>query len=58
MTQETFLDLVELMRKTQREYFATRSPQALTRARKFEKEVDLALIDIRENGFGTGLFPD
>lgn len=57
MTKDTFLDLVELMRKTQREYFATRSPQALTRARKFEKEVDLALIDIRENGFGTGLFP-
>ena len=58
MTQETFLDLVELMRKAQREYFSTRSPQALTRARKLEKDVDTALVDIRENGFGTGLFPD
>lgn len=58
MTQETFLDLVELMRKVQKEYFATRSPQALTRARKLEKDVDSALIDISKNGFGAGLFPD
>lgn len=46
------------MRKVQKEYFATRSPQALTRARKLEKDVDSALIDVRKNGFGAGLFPD
>jgi len=35
-----FFNLVKAMREAQREYFSTRSPQALTKARQLERRVD------------------
>lgn len=44
MTFETkLLELVDQMRAAQREYFKTRSPAAMDRAKKLEREVDRQL---------------
>lgn len=38
-----FFNLVKAMREAQKEYFATRSHAALTRARSLERNVDAAI---------------
>jgi hypothetical protein len=40
MTTGQFADLVLEMRKAQKEYFKYRSPEALTRSKQLEKQVD------------------
>ena len=40
MNAKEFFDLVSSMRKSQREYFATRSSEALEKSKRLEKEVD------------------
>lgn len=35
-----FFDLVSEMRKAQKEYFKTRSPESLTRSKDLERQVD------------------
>lgn len=45
-----FLNLVDEMRKTQREYFATRSYASLKKSKQLEKRVDECIASIkREN---------
>lgn len=40
MNNKQFFDLVTSMRTAQKEYFAHRTPDALSRARRLEAEVD------------------
>ena len=40
MNAKEFFDLVNSMRKAQREYFATRSSDALELSKRLEREVD------------------
>ena len=40
MTTGQFADIVLEMRKAQKEYFKYRSPEALTRSKQLEKQVD------------------
>lgn len=44
----TFISLVEEMRKAQREYFRGRMGRDLDRAKKYEKEVDRTIKEYRE----------
>lgn len=44
----TFIALVEKMRKAQREYFRGRMGRDLDRAKKYEKEVDRTIKEYRE----------
>lgn len=53
MNAREFFDLVSSMRKTQKEYFATRDPAALKRSKQLEHEVD-AEIDRVETILKTG----
>jgi hypothetical protein len=45
---DQFINEVRLMRKWQREYFKTRSPEALRYAKSYEKRVDEALERIEQ----------
>ena len=45
---QTFVALVEQMRKAQREYFRGRMGRDLDRAKKYEKEVDRTIKEYRE----------
>lgn len=44
----TFIALVEEMRKAQREYFRGRMGRDLDRAKKYEKEVDRTIKEYRK----------
>lgn len=44
----TFIALVEEMRKAQREYFRGRMGRDLERAKKYEKEVDRTIREYRK----------
>lgn len=48
MSDDTLITAVEQMRHWQKEYFRTRSTQALDEAKKFEKQVDNLLIERRD----------
>ena len=53
MTTGEFADIVFEMRKAQKEYFKYRSPEALTRSKQLEKQVDEILFNRKkrlENG--------
>lgn len=43
-----FLDLVSEMRKAQKEYFKTRSPESLTRSKNLERQVDKEIQRVNE----------
>ena len=43
MDAKQFFNLVSSMRKSQREYFSTRSRDALERSKRLEKEVDMEI---------------
>jgi len=43
---EQFIELVTSMRTSQKEYFRTRSPDALTRSKTLEKQVDNYLLSV------------
>ena len=40
MDAKTFFDKVSQLRKTQKDYFRTRSGRALTESKRLEKEID------------------
>lgn len=48
MTHEQFLQTVRLMRHWQREFFRTRSQEALERSKDFEAKVDTYIASIYE----------
>jgi hypothetical protein len=43
MSYDEFIDLVESMRKAQKDYFRTRLPSALENSKALEREVDRAV---------------
>lgn len=43
MKPKDFFDLVTLMRKSQREFFKTRSNEALRQSKALEKQVDIEI---------------
>ena len=49
MTVKEFADLVEKMRKAQKEYFKMRTGENLLIAKNFEKQVDDALEERQKN---------
>lgn len=51
-----FEQLVQDMRKAQKEYFKTRDANVLNKARDLESKVDKALKDIEEKEMGGSLF--
>ena len=65
---EQFIELVTSMRTAQKEYFRTRSPDALNRSKTLEKQVDNYLLSVDQpklfwmstckNCYGTGEEPD
>lgn len=54
MDLKQFAELVAIMRHTQKEYFRTRSGDALSESKRLERKVDLALVEI--NTPQQGLF--
>ena len=52
---EMVLELVAQMRSAQKEYFSTRTKDALNKAKRLELEVDKALGDVR-NSINFGVF--
>ena len=52
MTDKEFRALVAAMRDRQKEYFRTRTHEALTGSKRLEKLVDEELWDQTELGFG------
>lgn len=55
MNTPEFIDLVAKMRAAQREYFRTRSHDALESSKNYERDVDAALRELRG---GPGLFEE
>lgn len=51
-----FLNLVDEMRKTQREYFATRSYASLKKSKQLEKRVDVCIASIKREKIQTKTF--
>lgn len=54
MTIQEFYNLVELMRKAQKEYFKTRSSLWLQKSIKYEKEVDNEIGRYNKEFFSEG----
>lgn len=53
MKPKEFFDKVVQMREAQKEYFRTRSPQALSESKRLEREIDAEIKrvnDIMNNG--------
>lgn len=48
MNAEQFFRLVEQMRKKQKEYFDTRSPQVLKDSKELEKQVDTEIKRVNQ----------
>lgn len=48
MTLREFVYEVAIMRQAQRDYFRTRDPQTLRRCKWEEKQVDLAILDLKK----------
>ena len=46
MDLKQFAELVAIMRHSQKEYFRTRSNDALSESKRLERKVDLALAEI------------
>lgn len=51
-----FLNLVDEMRKTQREYFATRSYASLKKSKQLEKRVDECIASIKRDNIQSKTF--
>lgn len=51
-----FLNLVDEMRKTQREYFATRSYASLKKSKQLEKRVDECIASIKRDNIQPKTF--
>lgn len=51
MTNEDFFQLVDDMRKAQKEYFATKSKAALIRSKELEKKVDECIKYLNDPSF-------
>lgn len=61
MNSRTFFEKVALMREAQKEYFRTRSHDALRRSKAFEAEIDAEIKRVRDMGYNQpqqpSLFP-
>lgn len=51
MNRRTFFEKVALMREAQKEYFRTRSHDALRKSKAFEAEIDAEIQRVRNMGY-------
>lgn len=51
MNRRTFFEKVALMREAQKEYFRTRSHDALRKSKAFEAEIDAEIKRVRNMGY-------
>ena len=61
MNRRTFFEKVALMREAQKEYFCTRSHDALRKSKALEAEIDTEIKRVRDMGYNQlqppSLFP-
>lgn len=61
MNRRTFFEKVALMREAQKEYFRTRSHDALRKSKALEAEIDAEIKRVRDMGYAQpqppSLFP-